>query len=358
MAFKIAVLPGDGIGPEVMNEALKVIRVIETKYDLNFEIKMGYIGGQAIDTCGSPLPEETQAICKASDAILLGSIGGPRWDNLPPEQRPEIGGLLRLRKMLNLFANIRPVILFDELKNISPISPSIIKGKIDLLTVRELSSGIYFGKPREISDDRGFDTMRYNRKEVEKIARVAFETAANRRKKVTSVDKANVLYSSMLWRKVVSEIANKYPDIELNHMYVDNAAMQLILDPCQFDVILTTNLFGDILSDESAALAGSLGMLPSASLGEKIHLFEPAGGSAPDIAGKSIANPIAQILSVSLMLKYSFNQIQASNDILKAVENAIKKGYRTSDITTDNIKGVTTRKMGDCICKELRAADL
>jgi 3-isopropylmalate dehydrogenase len=353
MAFKIAVLPGDGIGPEVMKEALKVLKVIEKKYEIFFEIKQGYIGGNAIDRSGTPLPDETLKYCSESEAILLGSIGGPQWDHLPPEQRPEIGGLLRLRKTLDLFANIRPIILFEELKRISPLSPTVIKGKINLVTVRELSSGIYFGKPRELTENEGFDTMRYRREEIEKIARVGFETARKRRKKVTSVDKANVLHSSMLWRRVVSDVAGNYPDVELNHMYVDNAAMQLILYPSQFDVLLTANLFGDILSDESAAIAGSLGMLPSASLGNEIHLYEPAGGSAPDIAGKGIANPIAQILSVSLMLDYSFNLSRAANDVVKAVENTIKKGYRTADIAGNDNKPVSTVEIGNFICEEI-----
>jgi 3-isopropylmalate dehydrogenase len=244
--------------------------------------------------------------------------------------------------------------LFEDLKRISPLSSSVIKGKIDLVTVRELSSGIYFGQPRGLSKDEGYDTMRYRREEVEKIARVGFETARKRRKKVTSVDKANVLHSSMLWRRVVSEVAADYPDVELNHMYVDNAAMQLILNPSQFDVLLTANLFGDILSDESAAIAGSLGMLPSASLGDEIHLYEPAGGSAPDIAGKGIANPIAQILSVSLMLDYSFNLSRTANDVVKAVENTIKKGYRTADIAGNDDKPVSTGEIGDLICEEIR----
>jgi 3-isopropylmalate dehydrogenase len=354
MAYKITVLPGDGIGPEVMTEALKVLKEIERKYKLHFEIKQGYIGGSAIDQYNVPLPEETLKSCCESDAILLGSIGGPQWDHLPPEQRPEIGGLLKLRKALRLFANIRPVILFEELKQISPLSSAVNKNRIDLVTVRELSSGIYFGKPRGLSNDEGYDTMRYRRGEIEKIALVAFETARKRRKKVTSVDKANVLHSSMLWRKVISGMVMDFPDVELNHMYIDNAAMQLILNPSQFDVLLTTNLFGDILSDESAAVAGSLGMLPSASLGDSIHLYEPAGGSAPDISGKGIANPIAQILSVSLMLNYSFEHTKGANDVVMAVETVIKKGFRTADIAGKNIQPVSTEKIGDAICKEIR----
>lgn len=351
MTYKIAVLPGDGIGPEVMAEALKVLKVIEKKYDLTFELNQGFIGGSAIDNKGSALPEETQNLCNASDAILLGSIGGPKWDHLPPEERPEIGGLLKLRKMLSLYANIRPVILFDELKGISPLSPRVLKGKIDLVTVRELAHGIYFGKPRELTDDQGFDTMRYRREQVEKIARTAFDTAMKRRKKVVSIDKANVLHASMLWRKVVKEIAAEYPEVELTHMYVDNAAMQLILNPAQFDVLLTGNLFGDIISDESAAIAGSLGLLPSASLGELgIHLYEPAGGSAPDIAGQGIANPIAQILSAAMMLDFSFGQTDAANAIVNAVEQAIKQGYRTGDIAEDLGKSVSTKDVGEFVC--------
>lgn len=351
--FKIAVLPGDGIGPEVMNEALKVLAAVQKKHNFEVELKEGYIGGQAIDKYGSPLPEETREIAKNCDAILLGSIGGPKWDNLPPEKRPEIGGLLALRKMLSLFANIRPVVLYEELKSISPLSPAVIQGTLDLVTVRELAHGIYFGEPRELSEDEGFDTMRYTKDQVEKIARVAFETAMKRKKKVVSVDKANVLRASMLWRNVVNEIAKDYPHVELTHMYVDNAAMQLILNPSQFDVLLTGNLFGDILSDESAAIAGSLGMLPSASLGEKIHLYEPAGGSAPDIAGQGIANPIAQILSAAMMLDYSFNQTNAAADIKNAVHATIKKGFRTGDIAAPGTKPASTSEIGDCICKEI-----
>ncbi len=353
MAYKIAVLPGDGIGPEVMNEALKVLEAVEKKYDITIEKREGYIGGAAIDAAGTPLPQETIENCKAADAVLLGSIGGPKWDHLPPEKRPEIGGLLALRKQLKLFANIRPVVLYEELKEISPLSPAVLKGKVDLVTVRELAKGIYFGKPRGLTEDEGFDTMRYHREDVEKIARVAFETARRRRKKVTSADKANVLHSTMLWRKVVTEIAADYPDVELTHMYIDNAAMQLISNPLQFDVILTTNLFGDILSDESAAIAGSLGMLPSASLGENIHLFEPAGGSAPDIAGKGIANPIAQILSAAMMLEYSFKLPEASKNIYNAVEQAIKEGFRTGDIAAETGQPTSTTEMGDAVCNYL-----
>jgi len=356
MAYKIAVLPGDGIGPEVMDEALKVLKSIGKKFSLEFDIHKGHIGGAGIDLAGSPLPKETQELCKGADAILLGSIGGPKWDHLPPEERPEIGGLLALRKMLSLYANIRPVILFDELKGISPLSAKVLQGKIDLVTVRELAHGIYFGKPRAFTDDEGYDTMRYTREQVEKIAKVGFETAMKRKRKIVSIDKANVLHSSMLWRKVVTETAKKYPEVEVTNMYIDNAAMQMIMNPGQFDVLLTTNLFGDIISDESAAIAGSLGLLPSASLGElNIHLFEPAGGSAPDIAGKGIANPIAQILSAAMMLDYSFGKTEAANAIVDAVGKAVKEGYRTGDIAESKDNAVSTKDVGDFVCKTIES---
>jgi len=350
--MKIAILPGDGIGPEVMREALKVLEVVEKKTGKTFEKIFGHIGGEAIDKFGDPLPEETRRICMEADAIFLGSVGGPKWDNLPPEKRPEIGGLLALRKMLNLYANIRPIKVYRSLVSISPLKERVIEAGVDLVTVRELSYGVYYGKPRGIDEEKGFDTMIYDRKTVEYIARTAFEIARNRRKKVTSVDKANVLYSSMLWRKVVSEVAEDYPDVELSHMYVDNAAMQLILRPSQFDVILTTNMFGDILSAESAALPGSLGLLPSASFGDK-NLYEPAGGSAPDIAGKNVANPIAQILSLAMMLEFSFGMVDEARKIEKAVEMVIEEGYRTRDIAEDPEKAVSTSQMGDLICKKL-----
>jgi len=353
MTFKVAVLSGDGIGPEVMAEAVKIIKVIENKFKVKFDLNSGLIGGIAYDKCGDPLPDETQQLCKNSDAILLGSIGGPKWDNLPPEKTPEIGGLLSLRKSLGLFANLRPVELYSELTENSPLSLKVIEKKIDILTVRELSSGIYFGKLKELSENMAFDTMLYKREEVLRIAKVAFESARNRNKKVTSIDKANVLFSSKLWRKIVDEVALNYPDVQLNHMFVDNAAMQMILNPSQFDVILTSNLFGDIISDESAAISGSLGLLPSASLGKGVHLYEPAGGSAPDIAGRGIANPIAQILSVAMMMDYSFNRQDISNEIKIAVAKVINKGMKTVDIA-GNSKAISTSKMGTAICEELR----
>jgi 3-isopropylmalate dehydrogenase len=352
----IAVLPGDGIGPEVMAEALTVLEMAAVRFDLDFEFRHGLIGGAAIDDCGSPLPPKTRALCRHSQAVLLGSIGGPKWDHLPAAQRPEIGGLMALRKQLKLYANLRPVVLHPGLREMSPLAGRRLTGGIDLMTVRELGGGIYFGKPRFGTDRQALDSMRYTRLEIERIARVAFETARNRRHHVTSVDKANVLRTSMLWRKTVTCLAADYPDVTLEHMYVDNAAMQLVLAPGRFDVLLTENLFGDILSDESAALAGSLGMLPSASLGEGISLYEPAGGSAPDIAGRGIANPVAQILSAALMLEHSFAAAPAAAAIRQAVNRAIGKGCRTADIAAPGRKPLSTAQMGDAICRELEEA--
>ncbi len=353
----IAVLPGDGIGPEIMQEALKILETAGKRHRLRYELKHGHIGGAACDRFGEPLPAETRRICLEGDAVLLGSVGGEKWDGLPQEKRPEIGGLLALRKLLGLYANIRPLTLFKELKDISPLSSSIINQGVDLVIVRELAGGIYFGRPKSLDEDEGSDTMRYSRREVRRIASLAFRMAAGRRKKVTSVDKANVLNSSMLWRRVVEETAQEYPEIELRHMYVDNAAMQLILNPRQFDVILTTNLFGDILSDESAALGGSLGMLPSVSLGETTHLYEPAGGSAPDIAGKGVANPVAMILCVALMLEYTFGEPAASKEIFYSLHETISRGFRTSDMVAGNQAAKTTREMGDAVCAILSGLD-
>lgn len=349
MKYTVAVLSGDGIGPEVMKEALKVLETVGKKRNISFNFTEGLIGGIAYDTHNTPLPEATINICRSSDAILLGSIGGPKWDLLPPEKRPELGGLLALRKSLKLFANLRPVRVYDAVKELCPLASGKVEKGIDILTVRELSGGIYFGQPKKVDEKSGMDTMIYSVEEVEKIARVGFEAAMNRSKKVTSVDKANVLHTSILWRDTVKRIAKEFPEVILNHMYVDNAAMQLILNPSQFDVILTGNLFGDILSDESAALAGSLGMLPSASLGEKINLFEPSGGSAPDLAGKNVANPIAQILSAAMMLELSFNEQEAAQDIYKAVEKVIASGLRTADLTGGEGSTVSTTTMGDSI---------
>lgn len=352
---EIAVLPGDGIGPEVMKEALKVLRVITQKHNIPCRWTYASIGGEAYDRFGTPLPELTKTICLEADAVLLGSIGGQKWDDLPVEKRPEIGGLLALRKLLKLYANIRPVMVYEDLMDISPLSQLTTRGKIDLVIVRELGAGVYFSPPKALSKDEGLDSMIYRRKDVQRIADFAFRLAARRNKRLISVDKANVLCSSMLWRRVVNEIALKYPDIETRHMYVDNAAMQLILNPQQFDVILTTNLFGDILSDEAAGLCGSLGMLPSASLGETTHLYEPAGGSAPDIAGRSIANPVGMILSMALMLDYSFERPDASQAVFHAVGRVIKSGQRTPDISLAQSQSVKTAQLGSAVCDLLKA---
>ncbi len=350
--YKIAVLSGDGIGPEVMAEALKVLKRTEKIFNMKFDIRESRIGGAAIDEFGTPLPSETVDNALSSDAVLLGSIGGHKWDNLPPEEKPEIGGLLKLRKKMDLFANIRPVILYEKLKKFSPLSSDITNKKIDMVTVRELSSGIYFGQPKIITDNYATDTMIYHKEEVERIVEIAFKIAEKRSGKITSIDKANVLYSSMLWRKTVGNIHKKYKDIKLNHLYIDNAAMQMVLDPSQFDVLLTTNMFGDIISDESAAITGSLGMLPSASIGKKINLFEPAGGSAPDIAGKGIANPIAQILSTAMMFEYSFNKPDFSKKIFNSVKETLNAGIMTRDISKDD-NYVSTSEMGDEIISRL-----
>ena len=349
----IAVLSGDGIGPEVMREAIKVLEIVRERHNLSFKLRYGCIGGEAYDRFGSPLPEETKRLCGEADAVLLGSVGGRKWDDLPPEKQPETGGLLALRRMLKLYANIRPLIFYKELKEISPLSPSVIAEGADLVIVRELAGGIYFSLPKSLSADEGLDTMLYKRKDVHRIASLAFQMADSRGKKLTSVDKANVLNSSRLWRSIVNEVAVEYPEIEVQHMYVDNAAMQMILNPQQFDVILTTNLFGDILSDESAAICGSLGMLPSVSLGDTKHLYEPAGGSAPDIAGKGIANPVAMILSVALMLDHTFRNQVASREIFYSVGQIITQGYRTPDIAAVDQKPVTTKAMGDAVCEYL-----
>ncbi len=335
--YKIAVLPGDGIGPEVMAEALKVLDVIEKKYDVTFARTLANVGGAGIDNEGKALPESTVDLCRASDAILFGSVGGPKWESLPPDEQPERGALLPLRKIFGLFCNLRPAIIFPALTGASSLKESVIEGGFDLLVVRELTGGIYFAQPKGITGEgperTGFDTMKYSEAEIERISHVAFEAARKRGKKVCSIDKANVLSTSIVWREVVTRVAKQYPDIELSHMYVDNAAMQLVKWPKQFDVMLCGNMFGDIISDEAAMLTGSLGMLPSASLAEgSFGMYEPSGGSAPDIAGQGIANPIAQILSASMMLRYSFGMVEAADAIAMAVEKTLNDGFRTSDI--------------------------
>jgi 3-isopropylmalate dehydrogenase len=349
---KIAVLAGDGIGPEVMRVALSVLKKTVAKSGVEFSYTEAPVGGAALDLTGKPLPEETLKLCEASDAILFGSVGGPKWETLPPDLQPERGALLPLRKHFDLFANLRPAIIYSELRNASPIKAEIIGDGLDVLILRELTSGIYFGKPkgREGSgaEEFAYDTMRYSRREIERIARVAFEAARKRNKKVTSIDKANVLTTSVFWREVVVALHKKeFSDVELNHLYVDNAAMQLIVKPKQFDVVLCENMFGDILSDEASIITGSIGMLPSASLSESgFGLYEPSGGSAPDIAGKGIANPIAQILSAALMLRYSFSMEKEALQIENAVREVIKLGFRTGDIAEKGAKVLGTEEIG------------
>jgi 3-isopropylmalate dehydrogenase len=358
--FKVAVLPGDGIGPEVMDEALRVLDAVEAKFDVAFTRTHANVGGVAIDEDGKALPEKTVETCKQADAVLFGSVGGPKWEHLPPDEQPERGALLPLRKIFGLFCNLRPAIIFPALTGNSSLKQEVIEGGFDLLVVRELTGGIYFAQPKGIEGEggerTGFDTMKYSDAEVERITHVAFQAAQKRGKKVCSIDKANVLSTSVLWREVVERVAKQYPDIELSHMYVDNAAMQLCRWPKQFDVMLCGNMFGDILSDEAAMLTGSLGMLPSASLAEgSFGLYEPSGGSAPDIAGQGVANPIAQILSAAMMLRYSFGITEAADAVEKAVEKALNDGYRTGDIYQgqSDEKKVNTREMGDAIIARL-----
>ena len=354
--YKIAVLPGDGIGHEIVPEAAKVLELIGKLYGHEFAFTQGLIGGAAIDEVGAPLPEETVNLCLASDAILLGAVGGPKWDILPVHLRPEGAALLGLRKALGLYANLRPAILYKALANASTLKPEIIEG-IDLLMVRELTGGLYFGqKYREDTPDQGqkaVDTLVYTEAEVERIVRLAFQLAQLRRKQVCSVDKANVLESSRLWREVATRVAKDFPDVELTHMYVDNCAMQLVRWPKQFDVVVTENMFGDILSDQASMLSGSIGMLPSASIGGKVALYEPSHGSAPDIAGQKKANPIATILSAAMMLRYSFQLSKEAQVIEDAVVRVLDGGYRTGDIMEEGKTLVNTKEMGDLIRKEI-----
>ncbi len=359
-SFKVAVLSGDGIGPEVMAEALKVLDAVQAKFDVSFERTFANVGGIAIDEDGQALPEKTVDVCKASDAILFGSVGGPKWETLPPDEQPERGALLPLRKIFGLFCNLRPAIIFPALTGASSLKEEVIAGGFNILVVRELTGGIYFAEPKGIEGEgaarTGFDTMKYSDAEVERISHVAFQAARKRGSKVCSIDKANVLSTSVLWREVVERVAKEYPDVELSHMYVDNAAMQLVRWPKQFDVMLCGNMFGDIISDEAAMLTGSLGMLPSASLAEgTFGMYEPSGGSAPDIAGQGIANPIAQILSASMMLRYSFGMIDAADAVDAAVEKTLNQGCRTGDIFQglEGEKKVNTKEMGDAIIANL-----
>ena len=353
--YKITLLKGDGIGPEIVNQAVKVLDRAGEKFGFTVEYDEALLGGCAIDATGVPLPDETVAKCKASDSVILGAVGGPKWDSLPGSNRPE-AGLLGIRGALGLFANLRPSVIFGPLKSASPIKDDIIGGNLDIMIVRELTGGIYFGeRGRKEVDGQpaAWDTEMYTVAEVERIARVAFDLAMKRNKKLTSVDKANVLESSRLWRETVIRVSKDYPEVELNHMYVDNCAMQLVRNPRQFDVIVTSNIFGDILSDEASMIAGSIGMLASASLsGGKLGLYEPIHGSAPDIAGQGIANPLATILSVAMMLRYSLDRPQAAD----AIENAVAKvleTYRTPDIYEEGMTKVGCEEMGDHVCKML-----
>jgi 3-isopropylmalate dehydrogenase len=351
----IAVLPGDGIGPEVVNEALAVLRAAAQKFALNLNFETALVGGAAYDATGHPLPPETRALCMKADAILLGAVGGPKYDLIPdPNLRPERGALLPLRKLMNLYANLRPAILYDVLSGACPLRADKVDGGFDMLVVRELTGGLYFGQPKSYEDGRAVDTCVYTTEEVERIAHVAFQSARSRpRKHVTSVDKANVLETSRLWRDTVIKVHQEYPDVALSHMLVDATAMALVKNPKQFDVILTENLFGDILSDEAAELTGSLGMLPSASLGiGGKGLFEPSHGSAPDIAGTGKANPLATILSAALLLRYSLKAEEAALAIEEAVKQALTDGLRTADIAQgSNDQVLTCRQMGAAVVK-------
>jgi 3-isopropylmalate dehydrogenase len=361
--FRIAVLAGDGIGPEVMVEGLRVLEAAAKKFSISFEFDHQLVGGAAIDAVGRALPAETLAACEQADAILFGSVGGPKWESLPGNEQPERAALLPLRKHFGLFANLRPAICLPELTHASPLHPRLVEGGFDVLCVRELTGGLYFGEPKYIKSENGedfaVDTMIYWESEIRRIAKVAFEAARTRRKEITSIDKANVLQNGILWRRVVNEVSRDYPDVTLKHLYVDNAAMQLIKNPKAFDVILAENLFGDILSDEMAMIAGSLGMLPSASLGgstggtTRFGMFEPSGGTAPDIAGQGIANPIAQILSCAMMLRFSIGRADAAEAIENAVRAVISSGLRTGDIHTPEARLVGTAEMGAAIAAQI-----
>ncbi len=354
MNFTCAVIKGDGIGPDIVDEGINVLNVIGEKYGHTFTYKEVLAGGAAIDVTGHPLPKETIDICRQSDSVILGAVGGPQWDHLPGELRPE-KALLGLRSALGLFANLRPAVMYKELQAACPIKDEIIGEGLDIMVVRELTGGIYFGERGQGEGDQGnyaYDTMMYSEKEVERIARNAFDIAMKRGKKLTSVDKANVLENSRLWRKVILDVAKEYPEVTLNHLYVDNAAMQLVINPKQFDTIVTGNMFGDILSDEASMITGSIGMLPSASLGEtKVGMYEPIHGSAPDIAGEDKANPIATILSMAMMLRYSFDLEDEACAIEKAVARVLEAGYRTGDIMSLEGKCVGTKEMGRLICE-------
>ena len=354
----IMVLPGDGIGPEIVNESIKILDFVSSRYNLKITYEYGDIGGIAIDKYGIPLKDETLEKCKNSSAVLLGAVGGPKWDStVPGKPRPE-DALLRVRKELGLFANLRPIKIYKPLISSSTLKEEVIDG-VDILFLRELTGGIYFGDRKRLSDEKGeyaYDTEKYYKYEIERIAKLGFKIARSRSKKVTSVDKANILESSRLWRETVKKIHEDYEDVQLNHMYVDNTSMQLIRNPKQFDVILTSNMFGDILSDETAMISGSIGLLPSASLREdSLGMYEPIHGSAPDISGQGKANPIAQILSLAMLFRYSLNLASQADMIEKAVNTVLEKGFRTADINTGENKLVSTTEMGDLILNEIKA---
>lgn len=350
--FNIALIPGDGIGPEIVSGAVTVLNAVEKKYGHKFNYTEVYMGGCAIDKYGVPLPQETVDICKKSDSVLLGAVGGPKWDSHPSENRPE-KGLLGIRKALGLYSNLRPSILKKQLKDASPLKDEKLRNGLDVMVVRELTGGIYFGK-RTKGDDWASDEEKYSVEEITRIGKIAFETAMLRNKRVVSVDKANVLESSRLWHSVMEEIAKDYPEVTLTHMYVDNAAMQLVINPAQFDVIVTSNIFGDILSDLSSAIAGSIGMLPSASLGAtKCGMYEPIHGSAPDIAGQDIANPIATIVSAAMMLEMSFGLVEEAKAINNAVDKVLDENYRTTDIMSDGMTKVGCKEMAKLIAENI-----
>ncbi|MDD3267911.1 MAG: 3-isopropylmalate dehydrogenase [Syntrophomonadaceae bacterium] len=354
--YKIAVLPGDGIGAEIVPEAIKALNAIAERFGHEFVFNEALIGGAAYDVEGTPLPPATLELCRQSDAVLLGAIGGPKWDNLPAKLRPEVGALLPLRKELELYANLRPSVLFPGLLQASTLKEEVIEG-VDILVIRELTGGLYFGeKSREKTADGGqkaTDILSYSTYEIERIVRFAYEAARQRRKILCSVDKANVLESSRLWRETVSDLAKEYPDVETTHMYVDNCSMQLIRNPRQFDVIVTENMFGDILTDEASMLTGSIGMLPSASIGGQVGLYEPSHGSAPDIAGQQKANPLATILSAAMMLRYSFQLEAEARLIEKAVKDVLAEGYRTPDLMEAGKKLLNTIEMGDMVAEHI-----
>jgi 3-isopropylmalate dehydrogenase len=357
-SYRIAVLPGDGIGQEVTPEAVRVLQTVGKAAGLGFEFEQGLVGGGAIDAAGTPLPDKTLDLCRQAHAILFGAVGGPKWDGAPQEQKPE-RGLLRIRKELDLFANLRPARCFPMLVDASPLKRSVVEGT-DIMVIRELTGGLYFGEPRGVErlpdgTARAVNTMAYTSREIERVVRVGFDVARKRKRRLTSVDKANVLAVSQLWRDIVDGLATEYPDVQVNHVLVDNCAMALVNRPTQFDTIVTENTFGDILSDEAAILAGSMGMLPSASIGGRVGLYEPVHGSAPDIAGQGVANPIAAILSAAMLLRYSLDRPDDADRVEAAVVKVLEQGYRTRDIASPGTRPVGTREMGDLIVKHVEA---